>query len=479
MREKLRRKADKDLLDFTYYTNYRYVANWHHRIIAEELTDFLKSPNADRRMLFVPPQHGKSELASRRLPAFALGLNPDLKIAACSYSADLAKSFNRDVQRIIQTKEYKEIFPNTRLNEKNVATDAKGAFLKNSQEFEVIDRLGSYKAVGTMGPLSGRTVDLAIIDDPIKDRVEANSPTYRQRLWEWYLNVLETRLHNNSKVLMILTRWHEDDLAGRLLEREPEKWDVIKLPALREKEVTHPKDKRKLGEALWEARHSKEKLMRMRGLDEKTFISLYQQRPAPEEGNKVKSRWFEYCHAKEVPENLKKDLWIDGAYTKKTENDPTGLMVTAFDKNTSTLYVWNAHDDYLEMPDLLDLVPEHSKLHHLNGKSLVFIEPKASGKSLKQMLKKITKLNVVEIDNHLVNEGKEARIQVASPKVRAGRVVLVKGTWNDRFVNQICTFPNATNDEYVDLLGYACHHYFDEQSKGKIRAIGKKRKSQW
>lgn len=383
-----------------------------------------------------------------------------MKIAGCSYSIDLARSFNRDIQRIITAGEYSQVFPGTRLNAKNVVTDSHQSWLRNSEEFEVVGAKGKYKAVGVMGGLSGRTVDFAIIDDPVKDAVEANSPTYRERAWQWYLNVLETRLHNDSKVILIMTRWHEDDLAGRLLSRQPDKWQVIKIPAIKEA-GGHPEDPREIGEALWPARHSLEKMLDLRALSERTFSSLYQQNPTIEEGDKIKRAWFEYRNENELPGGLVWDMWIDGAYTKSTANDPTGLMVAAFHRPTNTLYIRHAHDAYMEMPTLLNFLPEYADLHGVNHMSRAYIEPKASGKSLKQMLKDIEGLhwNPVEIKSELVQEGKESRIQVAAPKVESGKVCLVIGNWNDRFVDQLAGFPKAAHDEFVDLLGYACWHY--------------------
>ena len=464
MREEIRRRADTRLIDFIYYTNWKYKANWHHTVIADELDDFLESETVNKLMLFVPPQHGKSEITSRALPAYELGRNPNAKIAACSYSIDLARGFNRSVQRIIDSKEYVDIFPNTRLGKRRVVADGDQNYLKNTEEFEVVGYSGSYKSVGIMGPLSGRPVDLAIIDDPIKDKMEANSKTYRDRVWDWFINVLEQRLHNKSKVILIMTRWHEDDLAGRLIEKEPDEWKVIKIKAVKEADG-HPKDPRKIGEALWPERHSLEKLLKTKAKSLVTFTSLLQQEPAPAEGNKVKRDWWEYCHEKEVPVRVWWDLWIDGAYTKQTENDPSGLMVAGFDEITNTLYVKHAQEGFLEMPELIDLIKDYTKLHRLGYKSSVYIEPKASGKSLAQMLKKQTKLSPVEIDGHLVREGKEARIQVAAPKIQSGRVVLVRGNWTDKFTNQICTFPNAAHDEFVDLIGYACYQYFDSDDE--------------
>lgn len=472
-----RRYAKENLIDFIYYVKPQYRANWHHEIIAQKVDFFIQSNEQNRLMLFVPPQHGKSEIASRCLPTYLLGRHPNTKIAACSYSIDLARSFNRDAQRIIDSKEYTEIFPKTKLNSKRIAAATGGSYLRNTEEFEIVGHKGGYKAVGVMGGLSGRTVDFAIIDDPVKDALEANSGVYRERVWDWYVNVLETRLHNKSKVILIMTRWHEDDLAGRLLDRQPEKWEVIKIPAIKEKGGI-PEDPREIGQALWPEKHSLEKLLDLRALSERTFTSLYQQNPTVKEGDKIKRAWFEYCHEKELPERLTWDLWIDGAYTKNTANDPTGLMVAAYDERKRIMYVKHAVSDHMELPALLKFVPDYAELHGLSEKSRAYIEPKASGKSLKQMLNKKEdkqgdgdKFNVyaVEIKNHLIGEGKEARAQTAAPKIESGRVVLVKGTWNDHFVEQVCGFPNAKHDEYIDLLGYSTYQYFDLKRKSGVK----------
>lgn len=458
-REMLRRKAGTNLLDFIYYTDYEYRANWHHKLICDEITAFFKDDSSENLMLFLPPQHGKSQIASRAFPAYALGIKPDLKIAACSYSIDLARSFNRDVQRIIDSREYREIFPGTIINSKKIVTTQ--SWLRNSEEFEVVNKRGSYKAVGVMGGLSGRRVDLAIIDDPVKDALEANSEVYRDRVWDWYVSVLQTRLHNKSKVVLIMTRWHEDDLAGRLLAQQSDKWEVIKIPAIKEVGESHPDDPRQPGEALWKERHTIEKLIEQKELNATAFESLYQQNPTTPGGNKIKEEWFEYCYEGEIPSGIIWNLWVDGAYTKQTQNDPTGLMIAGYHQQTNRMYVRHAHSALMEMPELLEFIPEYCDLHGIGNRSKVMLEPKASGKSLKQMLNRITKLSCVEIAGHLVQEGKEARIQTAAPKVQSGKVVLVRGSWNAAFVHQICAFPKVKHDEYVDLLGYSCFYHFD------------------
>lgn len=466
-REKLRRLAKENLFDFINYVKLDYRANWHHKLIADKIQDFWNDPKKKRLMLFVPPQHGKSEIASRNFPAWVLGKNPNIKIAAASYSIDLARSFNREIQRVIDSSNYKNVFPKTILNSKNVATDSKGSYLRNTEEFEIVGCKGSYKSVGVMGGLSGRAVDLAIIDDPVKDRLEANSTTYRDRVYDWYLNVLETRLHNKSKVLLIMTRWHEDDLAGRLLIKEPHKWEVIKIPAIKTSETIQG-DNREIGEPLWKERHSLEKLMATKQKSESVFESLYQQNPTSPEGNKIKKEWFEFCHEKELP-NITFDIWVDGAYTKNTANDPTGVVVAGYDERTKKIYIKHAHDSHMEMPKFLSFIKTYAESHDITRKSAIRFEPKASGKSMRQMINSETDLNATEIKSKLIQEGKEARIQTSAPKVESGKVVLVKGNWNDRFIHQLTSFPNAPHDEYVDLLGYICDHYSTKKITGVRR----------
>jgi len=156
-------------------------------------------------MIFVPPQHGKSELATRRFPAYQLGANPNCKIAICSYSSTIASTFNRDIQRIIDDKPYSEVFPLTTLNENSAINPSKNAYLRNSETFEIIGHQGFVKTVGVGGSLTGTPVDLGIIDDPFKDREEAMSTTIREKVYNWYTDVFSTRLHNASQQLLIMT----------------------------------------------------------------------------------------------------------------------------------------------------------------------------------------------------------------------------------------------------------------------------------
>jgi len=261
-----------------------YIRTWFNEVLANYLQN-LANGKIKNLMVFMPPQHGKSQLVSRHLSAYLLGIDPTKKIAGCSYSSSLSASFNRDIKRIIAEEPYRAVFPDTKINAKNVATDAKGAWLNNSEIFEIIEHKGFYKNVGVGGSLTGTAVDVGIIDDPVKDAKEADSPTIRQRVWDWYDTVFCTRLHNHSQQLLTMTRWHRDDLAGRILKSDNAKdWEILKLPAIKEAVTHHFLDKRKEGEALWEARHSAEKIL---SRTERTFKALYQQDPMPPKGGLV------------------------------------------------------------------------------------------------------------------------------------------------------------------------------------------------
>lgn len=227
----------------------------------------------------MPPQHGKSHGASHLLPAYLLGVDPELRICIGSYSFSLARRFGLAVQRLIDSAMYGRIFEGTRLK----STPASGTALRTADEFDILNHDGGLRLVGREGSLTGSRVDIMILDDIYKDAAQAYSPLIRDSVWEWYCSVVRTRLHNNSKEIIVCTRWHKDDLIGRLLETEPEKWTVINFPALKVGKPT-PQDPRKAGEALWEERHSKELLKERRALDPIIFEALYQGNPTPSEG---------------------------------------------------------------------------------------------------------------------------------------------------------------------------------------------------
>lgn len=329
--------------DFVLYTKPDYQFNWHHESICEKLQAFARG-KIKKLMLFVPPQHGKSELATRRLPAFMLGLNPDAKIAICSYSATIASSFNRDIQRVIDDIPYSDVFPETTLNANSAINPSKNTFLRNSETFEVIGHTGFVKTVGVGGSLTGTPVDIGIIDDPFKDREEAMSDTIREKVYNWYTDVFSTRLHNDSQQLIIMTRWHQDDLAGRVLKKDND-WEVIVYPAIKQKE--DPRDPRQIGEALWPAKHSLERLLKIEQDTPITFNSLYQQEPKANKETLVFPEWTEIDEMPDLPEQYGIDFGFPtGIIEVMWHNKNLYLNEILYDETnpTNAQIIRNQHD---------------------------------------------------------------------------------------------------------------------------------------
>lgn len=464
-----RRAAIERFPVFLDYTSPTYLRQWFHTLIAERCQALLQGTlPTSKLMIFVPPQHGKSEIVSRKFPAWALGKNPCLKIVGTSYSADLAQQFSRAIQRTIDSTEYAELFPDTFLNNSRAKSEAARGWLRNADMFETVGYGGFYKAVGVGGSLTGTPADLGIIDDPIKDAIEANSETYRNRVWDWYTDVFLTRMHNNSKQILIQTRWHTDDLAGRLLEREGDSWTVINIPAIREDDAMAD-DPRHIGEALWEERHSRERLLEIEKRSPRTFAALYQQRPTLAGGNIVRPEWFRHVTQAEF-NRLHHDepivFFIDTAYTDKADNDPTGIIATC--KIGNDLYITHGEKVLMRFPDLLRFLPRYVQQHGYTHRSTIRIEPKANGISVIDQMKESTGLNVTQTPSP--RDSKETRLNAASPTIECGRVVLVDGVWNEQFIDEVCGFPSKPHDEYVDVLCYAIDYHIANPYKPIDRA---------
>ena len=299
-----RKNARRNLLDFTTYTKPDYQANWHHKVLAKML-DRVAAGQCRRLMVFLPPQHGKSELVSRRWPALLLGKDPDLRLIAASHTHELAAALNRDVQRILCVEEYRKLFPHIHL-----AARRPGALWlprRKMDYFELDGHQGGLRSAGVGQSIAGLRADGAIIDDPFGRREEADSPVIRQKVWDWYANDLYTRLSAGAWVVLTHTRWHRDDLAGRLLQkmacRAADQWEVLSLPALRTEQgagsgesanlpgtprsvVPAPcsllpaLDTRRPGDPLWPQFKSAADLEIIRQQDARAFAALYQQDPA-------------------------------------------------------------------------------------------------------------------------------------------------------------------------------------------------------
>lgn len=265
------RRARSSLLAFTEFTNPLYERAGHHEQIAAKL-EAVERGEIDRLMIFMPPRHGKSELASKRFPAWCLGKKPQRQIIAASYNSDLANDFGRNVRNLVAEPEFTQVFPGVTL-----APDSQAAMRMNTNAG------GAYVAAGVGTAVTGRGAHIALIDDPFKDREEADSERRRELVWDWYRSTLYTRLMPGGAIVLIQTRWHEDDLAGRLLEQSPEQWDVLELPAISN-----------AGEALWPEWYDLQALERIKAtIGPREWSALYQQQPQPDEGTFFQRAWFQ------------------------------------------------------------------------------------------------------------------------------------------------------------------------------------------
>lgn len=271
-----RKKCRESFLVFIRAMMPAYDFSFFHKQYAQELQSFAVT-DVKRLAINWPPQHGKSQLSTILLPCWLIGNNPDLKIVIACYSQILASRFGRSIQRMMDEPVYQAIFPDVKMS------SGDDGFQKNADEIEFPGYDGSIKLVGVGSGLTGRTVDVLILDDLYKDFQTAWSPVVQEGVWDWYVSVALTRLHNDSKELQVYTRWSPRDVIGRLLEEPGNKWRVFKYPAIKVGPPTR-EDPREEGEALWPVRHSLEKLIESRERDPHKFESLFQQDPKPKEG---------------------------------------------------------------------------------------------------------------------------------------------------------------------------------------------------
>ena len=281
-----------------------------------------------------------------------------------------------------------------------------------------------------------------LIDDPNKTD-DAFSDVKRNFVNTRYNNTIKSRVNNReTPIIVIQQRLHESDLSGFLLGGgSGEKWYHLNLPALDED-----------NKPLCEDKHNFEELEKMRQADRYTFAGQYMQKPSPDEGGIFRKEWFKKIPKAELPQINSWELFIDGAYTKNTRNDPTGLQISA--KHNGNLYILASIDKYLEMPELIRFIPQFINTYGVNI-SMVLVEPKASGKSIAQLLRNQTNYNITEIRGKIIQESKIERATKSSPFVEGGRVFLVEGNWVEAYLHQMAIFPNGKHDEHIDLTSYA------------------------
>lgn len=437
-------RARRSLISFTEYTFPKYQTNWHHRVIAGYLDKFA-SGEIKRLMVLCPPRHGKSELVSRRLPAYLFGKYPDAEVIATSFGDSLAKRMNRDVQRIVDSELYHDIFPDTQLFGRNIRTVAQGSYLKNSEMFEIVNYNGSYKCAGVGGAITGEGGNYIIIDDPVKNSEQANSKTYRDKVWEWYQSTLYTRLESmddglGDSLLVTLTPWHEDDLAGRILKNDKaNEWTVVRFPAILEAESNNG-DPRNIGDALWPDKKNVKQLGEIRELLGSYFQNLYQCDPKPRDGDIVpmdKIRRY-----KNPPHIMIQVVQSWDTAQKASERHDYSVCTTWIIRGIEK-YLIDVYREKLEYPDLKRAcISQYQKYNPI----CVLIEDKSSGSSLIQDVR-----NEVPVIPCMPCKDKITRMIVETPQIDAGCMYLPDAAgWMPAYESEMRGFPNAEHDDQAD-----------------------------
>lgn len=402
-----------------------------------------------RLLITMPPRHGKSELASRYFPAWYLCLWPFRRVILASYGAKFASQWGRKVRDLIE----------------DIGGSLFGVTLRedtrSADEWEIAGYAGGMQTCGVGGPLTGKGADLLIIDDPIKNAEEANSDVYRDKTWDWYTSTAYTRLEPGGSVVLIQTRWHEDDLAGRILERakeSQERWEVVNLPALAGE--SDPLD-RSPGEPLWPERYGAIELDQIRRtLGSYQFSALYGQSPTPDEGGLFRRSWFRYWSP--TPgyyllgpdrrsvriEDCRRFLTVDLAFSLKKEADYTVISAWAVTPQQDLIWL-DMHRERMEAHVLNPSIRAMSERH---GADYVGIE-KVLGQSL---IVHGARMDGMTVRSLVADTDKITRSIPAQVRMENGQVYFPSRHPDlDAIEHELLTFPRGTHDDIVDTLSYA------------------------
>lgn len=441
----------------------------HIRFLASKL-EAVERGEIKRLAISMPPRHGKSNLTSEFFPAWWIGRNPDKYVIFSTYAQELADDFGRKVRNQIRDEDlYQEIFPGVALSGDS----------QSARRF-MLAQGGTYFAVGAGGPITGRGAHLLLIDDIIKGREDADSAAMRRAVIDWYKSVAYTRLMPGGAIVIIGTRWHEEDLIGWVLANSPhEDWDVVNIPALAEEDDILGREE---GEALWPESYPVERLLEIKDtVGSREWSALFQQSPTAEDGNIFKRDWWQFWEKDSPPDCEYVIQSYDTAFSAKTTADPTSIQtwgVFTRDDGPHAILLSRVNRR-MEFPELRSTAQE---LYRDWKPDLVLIEKKASGQSLIQDLRRAG----IPVTEYSPDRDKVARAHAAAPLVESGRIWLPRRPWAEDFLNQLTAFPNGRNDDDVDACtqallrlksGYFLQHPEDPEEEDE--RVATRRRGYW
>jgi len=479
----LRRRARETLIDFTSFTFPGYLADPVHHLIADTL-DQVVAGHIRRLLINIPPQFGKSELASVRLPAYWLGKRPNDPVVIASYAADLAELKSGEARGIVENEDYQAVFGDRRTKDLPPVKTRRDSRAVNQWGLAYPYR-GRVRAIGIGGGLSGFPAKLAIVDDPHKDWKEAQSLTVRDAVWGWYKSVLRTRMGEGGAIIVIQTRWHEDDLTGRLLKYFPDMWTLLRLPAKAETQKVRDDNNeylgqprglsdplgRQPGETLSPSRYSQAAVDEMEiEVGSVVWASLYQGVPRALEGGRFKREWFTRIQRAKAVDVIARVRYWDKAGTAGGGAYTAGVLIAK--GRDGKFYIedvvrgqWSAR----EREEIMKQTAQFDAQEHGSNWSVDIWheqEPGAGGKESAEA----TNVNLAgfNVYKDLPVGNKDARLEPFAAQAEAGNIILIEGAWNRDYVEELVAIPNGAYRDQSDATSGAFNK-LNNADPGEVR----------
>jgi predicted phage terminase large subunit-like protein len=443
-KEWLRQELKKELVrkEYASYCKYVHQGNWilgkHLEIVCKAIEQIINREIKENILIVsMPPQHGKSQCVTETLPSYYLGKFPNRRVIEVSYGDDLARRFGRRNKQKIE--EYGEDLFGIKLSKNN----------HSDTEFEIEKTRGSMISRGIMAGITGQPADLVIIDDPVKNRQEAESITYQERIWDEFLNSILTRLSANGVIILIMTRWHENDLAGQIMANMHGKYREINIPL--EAELNDILG-RSEGDSLFPEigkdnewlQEFKRNYMTTEGI--RAWNALMQGRPTSLEGNVIKRKHWKYYDRKPIRFDQVIQSW-DCTFKDTSKSDY--VVGTVWGRIGADKYLLDLKRDRLNLVATINAI----KVMSSKWKSdFILVEDKANGSAVIEMLKHSIS-GIIAVNPR---GSKEARVQAILPHIESGNVYLPSNEpFTNDFIEECSSFPNGKHDDQVDSMSQA------------------------